>query len=653
MCDQEDRYQDVEFTPFPKDATEKTKQINMEVKKFMHWKQLEIEEEWATKNVLKSDPFPVIKPTDSLLPVWDLERYKFLKKDDAPSTVNPKLWYQGKLNLNAGLFQVTENIYQVRGYDLANLSIVRGDTGWIVIDCLTCKETAVAAFELITNYFGAIPISAIIFSHSHVDHYGGVQGVLESGVTENVKIYAPSGFLEAALEENVTAGIAMSRRGFYMYGEVLPRGEKGQVDCGIGKYVSTGVVTLVNNAEEVSTSENEQYVEKEIDGVKMQFQITPDTEAPAEMNIFIPDEKSLCIAENCTASLHNIYTLRGAEVRDPVAWAKYIQQAIDLFGDQLTSVFEVHNWPRHGREYCIDYMEKQRDIYQYINDQTLRLINQGYTIDQVGRMVTFPESLRKEWFNSSFYGTVNHNAKAVYQKYMGWYNGNPIDLNKLLPEDSAKKYVEFMGGEDEVLKKARVSFLEGDYQWVAEVTKHVIYANPSNKLAKYLCADALEQLAYVCESGPWRNEYLMGAQELRYGIIPIRRSTITTEVLDVMTLQQIVNILSIRLNGLIAGEYDFKLNFLISDRHEKALTEVKRGIFRYLSNELQEGEVKVIMKNETLYELATTNNRPSPSSIKVIGDISKWHTFLFALDQINTDFPIMTPPKSSTKPTLL
>ncbi|MBX0358567.1 alkyl/aryl-sulfatase [Halobacillus sp. Nhm2S1] len=631
------------FTPLRKDATRKTQKINELIKKNIPWEKLKIEQEWAARNALKTVSLPVIKPDDSLLPVWDLKRYEFLLKDKLPPSVNPKLWYQGKLNLNAGLFQVTENIYQVRGYDLANLSIIRGKTGWIVIDCLTSRETAEAAFELIDSYFGEIPVSAIIFSHSHVDHYGGVDGVLNSGTTDDVKIYAPSGFLSAALEENVTAGVAMSRRGFYMYGEVLPRGEKGQVDSGIGKYVSTGVVTLVNSAEEISPLENEPYVEKVIDGVRMQFQLTPDTEAPAEMNTYIPEEKSLCIAENCTASLHNIYTLRGAEVRDPVAWAKYIQQAIELFGDTMTSVFEVHNWPRHGKEYCIDYMEKQRDMYQYINDQTLRLINQGYTIDQVGRMVTFPESLKDEWFNSSFYGTVNHNSKAVYQKYMGWYNGNPVDLNKLLPEESSKKYVDFMGGEDEVIKKAKESFREGDYQWVAEVTKHVIFANPSNKKAKYLCADALEQLGYIAESGPWRNEYLMGAQELRYGIIPIQQSTITTEVLDMMTLEQVLNMLSIRINGLIAGEYDFKLNFIIPDRKAEALTEIKRGIFRYLSNELKEGQVKVIMSKETLYELATTNNRPSPSSIKVIGDIQKWHQFLWALDQIDTDFPIMTP----------
>ncbi|OEH93573.1 alkyl/aryl-sulfatase [Bacillus solimangrovi] len=634
---------DIELNLLRKNATLKTRIINKEEYKKIDWGRLGIEREWAIKNMLVDVPFPVIKSKSSLLPVWNLTRYEFLEVDEMPDTVHPKLWEQGKLNLHCGLYQVTNKIYQVRGFDLANLSLIRGDTGWIIIDCLTSKETAEAAIQLVNSHFGVIPISAVIFTHSHVDHYGGVLGVLESGATEGVEIFAPSGFLDAALEENVTAGIAMTRRGLYMYGELLPRGAKGQVDSGIGKYVSSGTVTLVNSAQEITLSDDEKYVEKCVDGVTLQFQLTPDTEAPAEMNIYVPEEQSLCIAENCTATLHNIYTLRGAEVRDPVAWAKYIQQAIDLFGDTLTSVFEVHNWPRHGQEYCIDYMEKQRDLYQYINDQTLRLINKGFTLEEVGRLVHFPESLRKEWYNSSFYGTVNHNSKAVYQKYMGWYNGNPVDLNKLLPEESATKYVEYMGGEERIIDKAKKSFREGEYQWVAEVTKQVIYANPNNREAKLLCADALEQLGYIAESGPWRNEYLMGAQELRYSIIPIQRSTITSDVLDIMSLEQVLSMFSIRLDGLVSGNYDFKINFVIPDREEAATTEVKRGIFRYISKGLGEAAVTVTMLKDTLYELVTTNEKPDSASIKVVGDKSKWDLFLLALDEIDRNFPIVTP----------
>ncbi|MDQ6597735.1 MBL fold metallo-hydrolase [Bacillus salipaludis] len=352
------------------------------------------------------------------------------------------------------MYKITENIYQVRGFDIANMSVIKGKTGWIVIDCLTSTETADAAFQLITNNLGSFPIKAIIITHSHVDHYGGISGVLSDN-EKSVVIYVPKDFMKSVIEENITAGVAMNRRGAFMFGLHLPHDNKGQIDNGIGKALPTGTVTLMNNVEEISSYGHVPFIEKIIDGVTLQFQLTPGTEAPAEMNIYIPSEKSLCIAENCSVTLHNLYTLRGAQVRDPIAWASNLQQTIDLFGDDLTSVFGVHNWPRFGNNNCINYLEKQRDMYQYINDQTLRFINQGYTLEEVGRMVKLPKSLSDEWYNSSFYGTVNHNAKAVFQKYMGWYNGNPVDLNKLLPEESASKYVEFMGGKMLYLKKQK------------------------------------------------------------------------------------------------------------------------------------------------------------------------------------------------------
>ncbi len=627
-----------------KNATLKTKLINKEAYKNIDWKKLKKEKKLAKDNIVVDVPLPVIRREDSLIPVWNLKRYAFLLKDTTPDTAHPKLWQQGKLNLNSGLFKVTDKIYQIRGFDLANMNLVRGDTGWIIIDCLTSKETAEAAIKLAKEHFGDITISAVIITHSHVDHYGGIQGVLSEDTEKNIKVYAPQGFTDAVIEENINAGVAMSRRGLYMYGEALLRDKKGQIDSGIGKYVSLGSITFLNNVHEISPVSDDVYVQKEIDGVTMQFLLTKDTEAPSEMDIYIPSEKSLCIAENCSASLHNIYTLRGAEVRDPVAWAKDIQKAIDLWGDTLTTVFGVHTWPRFGNKYCLEYMEKQRDLYQYINDQTLRLINKGYILEDVGRMVKFPESLSDEWYNSPFYGTVDHNAKAVYQKYMGWYDGNPVNLNKLFPEESAKKYVEYMGGEDVVLEKAKKSFLKGEYQWVAEVTKQVIYANPDNKDAKFLCADALEQLGYIAESGPWRNEYLMGAQELRYGNTPMPGTVITDDVLDAIPLEKVLYLFSIRIDGLKAGDFDFKINFIIPDREEAASTEVKRGIFRCLSDNLAEdADVTVIMSKKTLYDLATTNNRPDSSSIVVEGDICKWQLFLWTQDSINTDFNIMTP----------
>ena len=630
------------FNDIRKPATQNTKLINKNLYKQINWGNLKTEQNLAKQNILMDVPLPVIFQNNTSQVVWDLRTYSFLLEELIPDTVHPKLWEHGKLNLHSGLFKVTGDIYQVRGFDLSNMSVIKGETGWIVIDCLTTQETAAAALQLLKDYFGSFSISAIIITHSHVDHYGGILGVLQSD--KPVNVYVPEGFSKSVIQENVTTGVAMSRRSLFMYGEVLPKDIKGHIDNGIGKTLSTGTVTLTSNVLEIPNDNNHPYVEKVIDGVKIQFQLTPGTEAPSEMNLYFPVEKSLCIAENCTATLHNLYSLRGAQVRDPIAWASYLQQAIDLFGNHLTSVFGVHNWPRFGRKNCIDYMEKQRDVYQYINDQTLRLINQGYTLEEVGRMVKLPSSLSSEWYNSSFYGTVNHNAKATYQKYMGWYNGNPVDLNKLLPKESAKKYVEFMGGEDIVLEKANKSFQDGEYQWVAEVTKHVIFSNPNNEAAKLLCADALEQLGYIAESGPWRNEYLTGAQELRLGKKPVRVSTITKEVLDVIPIENILYLLSLRINGIKAGNFDFKINFIIPDRKEKATTEIKRGIFRYLKNELLDSaEVTVTMCKDQLYELVTTNNQFINSIIIIQGDKQRWESFLESLDMVDPNFNIMIP----------
>ncbi|QUI23174.1 MBL fold metallo-hydrolase [Vallitalea pronyensis] len=627
-----------------KDATVKTKLMNKEAYDQINWTKLEEEKQLANKNRIIDGGLPVVGNANSFIPVWDLKRYAFLLKDQMADTVHPKLWEQGKMNITTGLFQVTENIYQVRGYDLANMSLVRGKTGWIVIDCLTCQETAEAALDLVHKKFPDWPISAIIITHSHVDHYGGVLGVLNYNPVNHLKVYVPQGFTDAVIDENVNAGVAMSRRSDYMYGEILLRDEKGQIDCGIGKYASIGTITLWDNLKTIRRGNNEKYCEKIIDGITIQFHLSPNSEAPSEMSFYIPSETTLCIAEMCTASLHNVYTLRGAEVRDPVAWADHIQEAIDLFGNDLTTVFSVHNWPRFGHDYCIDYMSKQRDLYQYMNDQTLRLINKGYTIDEVGRLLEFPESLSDEWYNSPFYGTINHNVKAIYQKYMGWFNGNPVDLNPLLPQDSASRYVTYMGGEERVIEKAKKSFDEGEYQWVAQVMKQVIFANPYNDDAKMLCADALEQLGYVAESGPWRNIFLMGAFELRYGKLPLSVTTISEDTLDNIPLANVLNLLSIRVDGRKAGDMDFKINFYITDREEEAATEMKRGIFRYLGDTLlDDAEVGVSMPKKVLYTLATTNNRPPTSDITITGDREKWMMFLCTQDTINQVFNIMTP----------
>lgn len=623
-----------------KNAMPKTAFENMVTYENMEWDKINRESNFAKEGLLADADLLVIRGENQIVPAWDLRGYSFLFNDYIPYTVNPKLWVQGKLNLNAGLFRVTDNIYQIRGFDLANMTFIKGNTGWIIIDCLSTKETAEAAIQFVNNYFGEIPVSSVIITHSHEDHYGGISAVIDHFANENVEIYVPVNFTSHVIEENVTAGVAMSRRGIYQFGVELPKGEKGQIDDGIGKIQSIGTVTFTQNVHEIT----EQYTEKVIDGVKFEFKLALDTEAPSEMFVYLPDERSLCIAEDCNATIHNLLTPRGAKVRDAGAWAKSIQNAIDLWGNNLTTVFGVHTWPRFGNQASIEYLEKQRDVYQYLNDQTLRLINKGHTIEEVGRMVKLPDSLSNEWYNGQFYGTVIHNAKAVYQRYLGWYNGNPVELNKLLPEESAKKYVEYMGGEDSVLKKARKSFMDGDYQWVAEVTKQVIFANPDNKDAKLLCADALEQLGYIVESGVWRNEYLMGAQELRYGVLPISESFISDDVLDNIPLGNILYLLSIRIDGLKAGDFDYKINFIIPDRNETASTEVKRGIFRYLNDELTDAAaVTVTMPKKALYELVTSNKKPESSIIKVDGDIYRWNAFLSLIDTINPNFNIMTP----------
>ncbi|MDR3597390.1 alkyl sulfatase dimerization domain-containing protein [Clostridium sp.] len=624
-----------------KNASRRTTLINREAFKKMNWGKIKIESNLVKKGMVANAGLIVIKGENhNSIPVWDLNKYAFLLKDSIPCTVNPKLWIQGKLNLHAGLFKITDNIYQIRGFDVANMTFVKGKTGWIIIDCLTCKETAKAALQFTNNYFGKLIISAVIITHSHTDHYGGIEAVMNYFINKDVKIYVPENYVNSVIEENVTAGVAMARRSIYQYGNILPHGEKGQLDIGIGKGISIGTVTFTENVQEIT----DKLTRKRIDGVNMEFLLALETEAPAEMFVYIPSEHSLCIAEDANATMHNLYTLRGAKVRDAVAWAQSIQNAIDLWGWNLTSVFGVHNWPRFGKADSIDYLERQRDIYQYINDQTLRLINQGYTIDDIGRMVKLPESLAGEWYNSQFYGTVNHNAKAVYQRYMGWYDSNPVDLNKLLPQDSAKKYVEYMGGEDRVLRKAKESFENEEYQWVAEVTKQLIYANPNNREAKFLCADALEQLGYVQESGTWRNEYLMGAQELRIGVIQPRAAIISEDVLNNIPLGNVLHLLSIRINGVEAGDFDYKINFIIPDRNNKASTQIKRGIFRYLNDKLsKDAAVTVNMPKDVLYELVSTNDKPDISKMKIEGDASKWYAFLELRENINHAFNIVTP----------
>ena len=481
---------------------------------------------------------------------WDLQSYGDLNRD-APDTVNPSLWRNTQLNAKAGLFEVCDGIYQVRGFDMANTTFIRTDHGWIVFDVLMCKENMKAAKELMENRFGPLDIKAVLYSHSHVDHFGGVEGVITREQVADAKlslkkqlasgktlVLAPAGFLKHAISENVYAGIAMARRAQFQYGTVLDKGEKGALSVGIGMGQSTGTVTLIAPTYEIG----EDVPKLTIDGLEIEFQLTPGTEAPAEMNAYFQKYRALWMEENCTGTLHNLYTLRGAEVRDANDWAKYIIEADQRFCDKTDVVFQSHNWPHWGEE-IHDYLLNTAAIYKFIHDQTLHYMNQGYTSNEIAAMISLPDALKKVWYTRQYYGTLPHNAKAIYQKYLGWYDANPVNLDPLPPSDAAKKLVEYLGSTELVLCKAKKDYAKGEYQWVAQITKELVFADPSNQKARSLCADALEQLGYQAESGAWRNAYLMGAAELRNGNLSGRARTANglTNSMRAMTVSMLLD----------------------------------------------------------------------------------------------------------------
>jgi alkyl sulfatase BDS1-like metallo-beta-lactamase superfamily hydrolase len=510
--------------------------------------------------------------------VWDLESYKqYIALDkDAPDTVNPSLWRNAQLNMQYGLFKVTDRIYQVRGFDLSNITFVQGNTGWIVGDPLISAETAKAAYELVTKNLGKKPVVAVIYSHSHLDHYGGVRGLVDEADVKagKVKIIAPEGFLDESVSENVIAGNAMARRAIYMYGALLPRNPQGGVNGGLGQTISTGTATLIPPTDIIDKTGTTMT----IDGVRMVFQMTPGTEAPAEMNTFFPQFKSVWMAENANHTLHNVLTLRGAKVRDPLIWSKYLDQSIELWGKDIQSEFGSHHWPMWDNARILAFLKKQSALYKYIHDQAVRLLNEGYTGVELSNMIELPAELSQEWFNRGYYGSVKHNTRAVYQRYMGFYDANPSTLDELPPTEAAAKYVEYMGGADEILKKARADFDKGDYRWVGMALKHVVFADPENIAAKALLADAYEQMGYQAESGPWRSVYLQGAYELRNGVPSGGGAvTATPDTIRAMTPAMLFDYLGVRLNGEKAAGKKLVLNVDFTDLKEKYALTVENG----------------------------------------------------------------------------
>ena len=528
----------------------------------------------ATRGFIASIP-------DAEIPgAWSLKPYAFLQDEIPAPTVNPSLWRQARLNMQHGLFQVAKGVYQVRGFDLSNITFIEGEQGYVVVDPLTSAAPAAAALKLMRERRGEKPVTAVIYTHSHVDHYGGVRGVLSpEDIDAGVPIVAPEGFLAAAVSENVLAGNAMGRRATYMYGATLPKDPKGHVDAGLGKAVSMGAVSLVPNT--VSIRETGERLT--LDGVEIVFQVTPDTEAPAEMNFFFPQFGALCMAENCTCQLHNLYTPRGAQVRDARAWSHYINEASQMFADDTEVLFASHHWPRWGSGEAKRFLRQQRDLYKYIHDQTLRMANHGLNPTEIAEDLALPPSLAAEWHTRGYYGTLSHNAKAVYQRYLGWFDGNPANLHRLPPVEAGRRYVEVAGGADALLAKAREAYERGEYRWVAELVNHLVFADPNHSEARALQADALEQMGYQAESGPWRAFYLTGAQELRN---PRPASDQPRQgaagQLRALPADALLESFAVRLNGPKAGAVgDLALTLAFSDTGERFALSVENAVLHH------------------------------------------------------------------------
>lgn len=576
--------------------------------------------------------------------LWDNDTYNFLD-GPAPDTVNPSLWRQSQLAAIDGLFEVVPGIYQVRGLDLSNTSFIEGDEGVIVVDTLLSAETGAAALELYRRHRGNRAVKAVVYTHSHVDHFGGVRGFVSQEEVDNgaVRIFAPEGFVEHAVSENVYAGTAMGRRAGYMYGAALERGPHGQVGAGLGQTVSTGTVTLIAPTDVITTTGHEETV----DGVRMTFQMAPDTEAPSEMLIYFPDFKALCAAEDATHTFHNLLTLRGAVVRDPHGWARYLTETIDLFGSDVEVVFASLHWPTWGTDRVVEFLTTQRDLYAYVHDQTLRLINQGLAGPEIADQIQLPPSLENAWSARGYYGSVSHNVKAIYQRYLGWFDGNPASLWEHTPVEQSKRYVDFMGGADAVIAKARTSFDAGDFRWVAQVVNHVVYAQPEHTEGKALLADTYEQLGYGAENGTWRNWYLSGATELREGKFGTPTETAAPDVIGQLTPEMLFDAIAIQVNGPKAWDERLSIDVVLTDADERYRLLLVNGVLTYSSRPQKNGaETTLTTTTHALPALALgtlSAERLMTAGIALSGDASALARLAAVLEPGNPDFAIVTP----------
>jgi alkyl sulfatase BDS1-like metallo-beta-lactamase superfamily hydrolase len=600
----------------------------------------------AAKGLIKRPTALSIKDNNGKV-VWELGNYKFLENVQYHNTINPSLERQARLNMHYGLYKVTDNIYQVRGYDLANISFIKGDTGWIVFDPLLTPATSRAAFKLVTQELGKFPIKAVVYSHAHADHFGGVKGIISQEDVDSGKVVviAPRGFMEHAIKENVLAGNAMTRRATYQYGNALSKGPKEQVDAAIGKGLSTGLIGLIAPTRVIEKDEET----LEIDGITLVMQNTPSTESPAEMNTYLPQFKTLWMAENVTGTLHNIYTLRGAEVRDALGWSQYINKVIHGYAKDADIIFASHSWPRWGNEYLIEVLEKQRDLYGYLHDQTLNMANKGVTISEIHNELTVPDVLAKEWYNRGYHGSYSHNVRGIINKYLGFFDMNPANLDKLSPADSGARYVNAIGGADKVIALAQAAFDKGEYRWGAELLNNLVFSQPDHKAARMLQANMFEQMGYQAESAGWRNTYLVGAWELRNGLPKKAPGTKAgPDIIQAMSSEMIFNLLGVKLDAKKALNQHIKINFVFPDTQEKFAVELKNVHLNNIDNvQFDEPNVTVTIARKhldlVLMKQVSFKQLMAENKVKFEGDPNAFFGLMMMMEEFPFWFNIATP----------
>ncbi|MDH4146630.1 MAG: MBL fold metallo-hydrolase [Acidimicrobiia bacterium] len=601
-------------------------------------------DERARRGLLATHPSGVISHEHGV--AWDVSRHDFVRASaDAPDSVNPSLWRHARLDAVHGLFEVADGLYQARGYDISNVTFVRGERGWVVIDPLTTAVTAAACLELANSTLGARPVTAVIYTHSHADHFGGVEGVTSQAAVDagDVRVIAPVGFLSEAVFENVIAGPAMARRAAYQFGPLLPAGPRQQVDAGLGIAIPTAPSGLIAPTEEITRTGEELVV----DGVRIVFQNTPQTEAPAEMNFFFPDRGWLCMAENCTHTMHNLLPIRGAQARDALAWSKYVNEAIELFAAGTELVFASHHWPSWGRDEATAYLRVQRDLYRWMHDQTMRHANHGLTPTEIAERLELPTQFRAHEHARGYYGTLVHNVKAVYQRYLGWYDGNPAHLWQHPPVEAGRRYVELAGGAEALLANARRAFEAGDYRWVVEIVNHLVFADPANAEARELQADALEQLGYQAESATWRNAYLTGAQELRQGPPPARDMR-RRNLLDALTVEQCFDAIAVRLRSEDVAEQRVLVNWRFPDIGEDWLVGLENGVLHTVAGRHDVGAAATVTVDRAVFGSILGGARTVPEALgdgamRIDGDAAALLVIFGNLDVFQSGFPIVEP----------